>query len=110
MDTGRTENEESGRLRKALGTLRALEYLWESRADDVGNYRGYAGPIWRTNIICVSDEAGEVLRSELRECGVEARVREDSAFGGRLVVMSVVLEYWEIAQIRKESLEEGGVA
>jgi hypothetical protein len=106
MDTGRTENEESGRLRKALGVLRELGYLWESRADDVGNYKGYQGPIWRTNIICVSDEAGEVLRGLLEECGVEARVREDSAFGGRLVVMSVELTNSELRQ----SNLAGGVA
>lgn len=98
MDTGRTENEESGRLRKALGVLRELAYLYESRADDVGNYKGYQGPIWRTNIICVSDEAGEALRSELRECGVEAEVKNESAFGGRLVVMSVVLTEDEARQ------------
>ena len=98
MDTGRTEGEGEGKLRKALGTLRALEYLWESRADDVGNYRGYRGPIWRTNIICVSDEAGEVLQGVLLECGVEAMVREDSAFGGRLVVMSVELTNSELRQ------------
>lgn len=97
MDTGWTENKE-GRLGRALGTLRGLEYLWESRADDVGTYRGYAGPIWRTNIICVSDEAGEALSEALKECGVEAAVRNDSAFGGRLVVMSVVLTNGELRQ------------
>ena len=98
MDTGWTEGEGEGKLRRALGTLRGLEYLYESRADDVGNYRGYSGPIWRTNIICVSDEAGEVLSRVLNECGVEAEVKNESAFGGRLVVMSVELTNSELRQ------------
>jgi hypothetical protein len=58
----------------------------------------------------VSEEAGEALRGLLEECGVEAEVKNESAFGGRLVVMSVELINAEVEQIRSESLEAGGVA
>lgn len=109
MDTGRAEGEgnTAWSLNEILGALRALEYMYSSRADDVGHYTGFLGPIWRSNIICHTVELAKFIQGMAVSKGLRASISEKSAFGERLVVLSLELTPEELLRWEKKGLKDG---
>lgn len=109
MDTERTEGEGNPRwgLNEILGALKQVEYMYSSRADDVGMYSGFMGPIWRSNIICHTVELAKFIRGMAANKGLRAWVGEKSPFGERLVVLSLELTPEELSRWEKRGLKDG---
>lgn len=109
MDTERTEGEGNSRwgLNEILGALREIAYMYSSRADDVGMYSGYMGPIWRSNIICHTEELAEFIRTMAESKGLQAWIWEKSAYGNRLVVLSLELTPEELSRWERTGLKDG---
>jgi hypothetical protein len=98
VDTERLEGkgDTQWNLDRILGALKQLEYMYSSRADDVGMYSGFIGPIWRCNLVCHTVESAKFIQGMARNKGLKAWVGEKSPFGERLVVLSLDLDTEDI--------------